>query len=58
MYHEHKARNYEAALAFTESALALAVRKAGLQRGDPKRRSELEALRKRADRLRAKLGRI
>jgi len=57
MYHEHRERNYAAALGYAETALELAARRLSLHRGDPKRRAELEAIRKRAERLRRKLGR-
>jgi uncharacterized protein YprB with RNaseH-like and TPR domain len=57
MYHEHKVKDYTAALRYAESALELALRRMGIHRHDPKRRAELDAIRKRTERLRKKIGR-
>jgi len=59
MYYEHKNKQFESALVLAETALALAQRRySSLLRLDAKRRTELEGLRKRVDRLRTKMGRL
>ncbi|MBB3110355.1 hypothetical protein FHS18_002422 [Paenibacillus phyllosphaerae] len=58
MYHEHKTKQIRFALSYAETALTLAhTRWAGL-RLDAKKRAELDAIRKRIDRLRARLERL
>ncbi|WP_274650670.1 ribonuclease H-like domain-containing protein [Paenibacillus humicola] len=56
-YHEHRTRRFDLALAFAEEALEHAQRRYSGMRTDAKRRSELDGIRKRIDRLRAKTGR-
>ncbi|SDT55291.1 hypothetical protein SAMN05444162_4935 [Paenibacillaceae bacterium GAS479] len=55
MYYEHKGKNFSAALDLAEEALALASSHP-LSRRDARKRSELEALRRRRDRLLRKFG--
>ncbi|WP_176444712.1 ribonuclease H-like domain-containing protein [Paenibacillus herberti] len=55
MYYEHKGKNFSAALDLAEEALVLAVSHP-LVRRDARKRSELEALRRRRDRLLRKFG--
>ena len=55
MYYEHKTKQLEAALTLAETSLALAQRRYSGLRLDAKRRMELEAIRKRMDRLRSKI---
>ncbi|TYP72545.1 ribonuclease H-like domain-containing protein [Paenibacillus methanolicus] len=58
MYHEHSTKQPRLALQFTEAAFDLAhARYEGL-RLDAKSRAEIEAIRKRMDRLRAKLAKL
>jgi uncharacterized protein YprB with RNaseH-like and TPR domain len=57
MYYEHKTKQLEAALKLAETSLSLAQRRYSGLRLDAKRRTELEAIRKRMDRLRSKLRR-
>ncbi|PZD93660.1 hypothetical protein DNH61_23900 [Paenibacillus sambharensis] len=57
MYFEHRSKDYERALHYTEHALELAMKRLSLYRNDPKRRSEVDAIRKRMERLRRKAGR-
>ena len=57
MYYEHKTKQLEAALTLAETSLSLAQRRYSGLRLDAKRRSELEAIRKRMDRLRSKIKR-
>ncbi|MFC5648433.1 ribonuclease H-like domain-containing protein [Paenibacillus solisilvae] len=57
MYYEHKTKQLEEALTLAETSLALAQRRYSGLRLDAKRRSELEAIRKRMDRLRSKIRR-
>lgn len=57
MYHEHKTKNIELALHYTKEALELALSHPLSGKRDPKRRAELDALRKRLDRLYRKQGR-
>ena len=54
MFYEHKMKDYESALAYAEGAFELIQRHPLLHRGG-RQRAELEALRKRRDRLRRKL---
>ncbi|WP_052703130.1 ribonuclease H-like domain-containing protein [Paenibacillus beijingensis] len=58
MYYEHKCRDFGKALTFASVALSLAVRNPALMRREngSKRRDELEALRKRKERLLRKTG--
>ncbi|MFC4101107.1 ribonuclease H-like domain-containing protein [Paenibacillus xanthanilyticus] len=56
MYHEHRSKQPGLALQFTEAALELAHARYEGQRLDAKSRAEIEAIRKRIDRLRAKLA--
>jgi uncharacterized protein YprB with RNaseH-like and TPR domain len=58
MYYEHKTKQFDMALTLAETALELAQRRYSSVRLDAKRRAELDAIRKRVDRLRAKTGRL
>ncbi|MFB9330445.1 ribonuclease H-like domain-containing protein [Paenibacillus aurantiacus] len=58
MYHEHRTKQPQLALAFTESALELAHARYEGTRLDAKSKAELDAIRKRMDRLRAKLAKL
>ncbi|QAY66043.1 ribonuclease H-like domain-containing protein [Paenibacillus protaetiae] len=54
MYYEHKIKNIELAIYYTKEALELAVSHPLAGRMNPKRRAELDALRRRLDRLHRK----
>ncbi|MFD1954774.1 ribonuclease H-like domain-containing protein [Paenibacillus thailandensis] len=58
MYYEHKAKNIELALHYTKEALELALSHPLAGKRNPKRRAELDALRKRLDRLHRKNGKL
>lgn len=57
MYYEHKARNYEKALALAETARLLVARRAGSMREMPSLRMQREQIEKRIVRIRRKLSR-
>lgn len=54
MYHEHKLKDYDSALSYTNVAFEHALNHSQLARRDTKKRAELEALRNRLTRLRRK----
>lgn len=58
MYHEHRTKQPQLALQYTEAALELAHARYEGSRLDAKSRAELDAIRKRMDRLRAKLAKL